>query len=900
MSERHGEFELDPGPRHRHGAAVTAGTLKAATGADATTKGRYHFLDVGEQKYGDCIVVEFGQTRVLIDGSHEKDFFGQDGFESTPEQLQIIFEGEATPHPITLMVVTHCHQDHIGALPMLVAQDVIKPKWALITDQKLGFGRSDDDSDVTTRADLATERTQRLAAALREEDASDLSDTELEEFMDGAATVESKYAQMIKTLRKKGVKIVQYRGPDSIPAALLADMKSAGMMVLGPSEDQLAYAAAQIAKTNKDASDAVMDALAADSSVRDVRLYRRIVARENAAAAAAMGMDADDEDFRNPRGNGMNCQSITLAFGPPNARALLAGDMQFTEPGVAGADAEVAALRDAVVAAGPFRLFKTTHHTSHNGQDGDLLNDLGSPPIIVHTGGSRDASHPFPKVLKTLKSRSRDIIFARTDRNGLITVEPHRSPDEAVTISRGRVNDFTENVVDTATELVPVQGELLPSISRRIPDGRTAPQVVIVNLPEGNVDMRVAGVEISVRTPRVQSSRPTNIQNRGRASGASPDPAPPRRSAPADLKLANGRVLPRLLFVTDSAKLQANLKPYDIQSVLQVVKLAKNTILLDVAGRSGRLRDDVRAKLRADPSIAGVVILGGYDVVPSIVVDVLPPALRQELGAGLVTNDADRFYVWSDEPYGDIDGDHIAEFPVSRVPDAHDPQLFFNALQADGIRPLDRFGVRNVARPFAIDVWNDVVGRGELHVSKDFVSNRVPADHTTLGSQYFMLHGNDTDATVFSGENPPGYTRAFSIDKVPTKFDGVVFSGCCWGALIVEQKASEAGNDQPAPRASDQSIALSYLRAGANAFIGCTGAHYSGPNADPDVNYALRMHSAFWKTLPHVQHSASLALFGARKYYGELIGSGQLEREPLDIARRLKNRAQFTCLGLGW
>ena len=50
--------------------------------------GKYHFLDVGNQMYGDCIVVEFVAVRGLIDGSHEKDFEGKPGFDSTPEQLK--------------------------------------------------------------------------------------------------------------------------------------------------------------------------------------------------------------------------------------------------------------------------------------------------------------------------------------------------------------------------------------------------------------------------------------------------------------------------------------------------------------------------------------------------------------------------------------------------------------------------------------------------------------------------------------------------------------------------------------------------------------------------------------------------------------------------------------------
>lgn len=867
-----------------------------------SSNGKYHFLDVGAQKYGDCIVVEFGSVRVLIDGSHEKDFEGQAGFDSTPEQLAEIFSSEATPHPITLMVVTHCHQDHIGALPKLVSEGIIKPKWALITDHKLGFGRTDDDSDSANRTDLLDPRAQRLAAALREEDASDLSDAELEEFMDGAMTVESKYSRMLADLKKKGVKVVEYRG-QPLPAALIADMAPSAMTLLGPSRDQLVLAAQQIATTNKEATDAVRDALVRDATLSDLDLYRQIVTREARDAAQAQGVDASSADFANPRGNGMNCQSITLAFGPPAARALLAGDMQFAEPGVKGANSEIAKLRAVVKAAGPFRLFKTTHHTSHNGQNNDILEDLGDPPLIVHSGGSHDASHPFPATLKILKSRSRDIVFARTDRNGLITVEPHLDPDRAVTISKGRVNDFTDNGDDasaTAVALSEPVAEAVVSQPVTATRGRSAPQIVIVNLPNGAVDMSVAGVDITVRPSPSSAPPDARVRADGGRSRLTGIRAPAPVAAAAAIKLASGRTLPKLLFVTDSNQLRKNIGQSETASALAGVRAASYATLIDTVGDRESALDKARAQLQTDRMIAGVVILGGYDVIPSVVLDVLPPALRQQLGRDLIDSDIDQFYVWSDDPYGDLDGDRVAERPVSRIPDARDSQLFLRALQAGAIAPSNRFGVRNFARPFADSIWADLVGNASLNVSKRFLSSDVQSGPVSAGAQYFMLHGNDTDATVFSGEDLPRYTRAFSVEHVPEKFDGLVFSGCCWGALSVSEKASEVGDATPAPRVAERSIALSYLKAGANAFVGCTGSHYSGPDTDPDLNYASRFHQAFWKTLPHVGYTPSLALFGARKYYGELIASPNVEREPLDIARRLKNRAQFTCLGLGW
>lgn len=863
----------------------------------ASTRGTYTFLDVGALRYGDCIVVQFGSVRVLIDGSHEKDFDGQDGYDSTPEQLKEIFKGEDTPYPITLLVVTHCHQDHIGALPELVHADIIRPQWALITDHRLGFGRTVDDSDAV---DLANDRTQKLAAALREEDATGMSDVELQEFMDTVATAESKYHGLLANLKAKGVKVIEYQG-QPLPRALLDAVLPSGMTLLGPSKNQLLLAAEQISRTNKDASDAVRALVQQDAQISDVDLYRTIVAQE----AADVGADASD--FANPRGNGMNCQSITLAFGPPEARALLAGDMQFADPGVSRADREVEQLLKAVQAAGPYKLYKTTHHTSFNGQDDHVLDALGSPPIIVHTGGLNDPNHPDPKkALPTLKHRAREIVFARTDRNGQITVQPDLDPKKAITVSKGGLNDFTDNASDQEEA-----GGGPPARSVAIaarPSGAarralSAPQVVIVNLPPGPVDMSVAGVDILTRTrlgtrvlrgtPPVDV-RPSPTTFHGGTTARSLGP-------PMSVRLAGGRTLPKLLFLTDSQKLSANIGRQEAQAALAAVSTARGPhLLLDVAGQAGNLNDRVRQQLQSDSTLTGVVILGGYDVIPSVVTDVLPKDLRSLLGDRLLGSDGDRFVIWSDESYGDLDGDAIGELPVSRIPDARDSTLFLTALQVSAVAPQERFGVRNIARPFADTVWSAITGHKTFNVSKAFLSTQTAAPDVEAGSQYFMLHGSDSDGTLFSGEDPPGYTRAFTIDKVPPRFNGIVFSGCCWGALTVSHKAVEAGTQAPAPRVAERSIALSYLKAGASAFVGCTGSHYSGTETGEDLNYAQSFHEAFWKTLPKVNYSGSLALFGARRYYGNLIGSGTLKREPLDLARRLKNRAQFTCLGLGW
>ena len=130
----------------------------------------------------------------------------------------------------------------------------------------------------------------------------------------------------------------------------------------------------------------------------------------------------------------------------------------------------------------------------------------------------------------------------------------------------------------------------------------------------------------------------------------------------------------------------------------------------------------VRERLRAEH--AGVVILGGYDAVPAQKLDVLDAEIRRRLPAH--HHDQDDFVVWSDEVYGDRDGDGLPEVPVTRIPDGKSAQLVFTAIQAGPRRAGSRrFVVRNIARPFANEVFRLVPGTGELQTSEPTVPTDI-------------------------------------------------------------------------------------------------------------------------------------------------------------------------------
>lgn len=119
------------------GDAVPAGD--AADALDAPETFKVWLLDVGPDEYGDAVLCKFGNKTILIDGAHPADAEGKGGHPSIPDQLGKLLDQEP-PYRVSLLIVSHAHQDHIGCLPKLVQDDLLRPDWALIVDPELGWG----------------------------------------------------------------------------------------------------------------------------------------------------------------------------------------------------------------------------------------------------------------------------------------------------------------------------------------------------------------------------------------------------------------------------------------------------------------------------------------------------------------------------------------------------------------------------------------------------------------------------------------------------------------------------------------------------------------------------------------------------------------------------------------
>ena len=279
--------------------------------------------------------------------------------------------------------------------------------------------------------------------------------------------------------------------------------------------------------------------------------------------------------------------------------------------------------------------------------------------------------------------------------------------------------------------------------------------------------------------------------------------------------------------MTSAPALARNIGQVESDAVLSALR-ASGAVLYDTLPdgltESAPAAALVRQQLQQHRDVEGVVLVGGHDIVPSQVLDSLPSEIRRALPG---SDDPDEFIVWSDDIYGDREGDKLPEIPVSRIPDGKSADLVFAALQAGG-RPLEhRSGIRNVARPFAEQIFEGLTGGRALLVSQPTTFSN-PAYDLDTDRVYFMLHGDYVDGTRFWGEGIENNVEAVNLSNVPTGAGRIVFAGCCWGALFTDTPASSVVLNRPfGQRTADSSIALSFLKQGARAFVGCTGAHYS-------------------------------------------------------------------------
>ena len=828
-----------------------------------------HLLDMGRTKYGDCLLITHDDRTILIDGAHPGDS------DSVTEQLEKLLNKEA-PFNIDLLIVTHCHNDHIGCLPKLIKMGVIQPQFALVADEKLGFGRTND-GDSPMDNGLSNSK-KALLSALLEEDHSDLSDEDIETFLDAAMKLEDTYIEMLEILKDAGTKIVRYGRNNT---KLIEDeFSDFGLKIIGPTKAHLALCAENIERAITDYADLIPEDFSVDNSKAMASVYRRLVTEIATDSAADMpGVGA-----------AKNNQSIVISVEADGWRALLTGDMQLAKAEVSGLNGEMQMLIDKINES-EYDFIKFPHHCSYNGIDEDLFSDwLPITKLYAHSGGWNDPKHPEEDVLALLEGFEDQLSFARTDRNGIISVV-RKNGKVQMRPSKGSLNDFTINsALDEEAEQGIVKTKPVVEVTQATASSQNVE--VLVRLPNEpmkvTVTVEISGAKKKILTEPKGSKTVENILMEDQSI----------------IRIGASRSLPRLLFVTSSEKLSQNVSRQTVDNILKAIRSNGKLSLVDLPSSINSV-DEAAAIVRTQvrkTNVKGVVIVGGYDVVPSNQTDALDKRTRDEIERKNYNGrDIDDFIIWSDDLYVDMDEDgYLPELPISRIPDGRQDSVLLAAIQATAGKNGSRFGVRNHKRPFAVETFDTISGNNQLLVSEKF----TPADFRPgygVGSVYYMLHGSYSDTTRFWGEtdeDEDAMYEAVSIDKVPRSAPGtIVFTGCCWGALSAYPPAFRVNNrTQIRPFSAESSIAIAYLKAGCLAFVGCTGSHYS-PTVKPYDFYGKPMHDSFWKNV-RAGKSPAEALFLAKIEYAENLPHSR--KDIFSTAIEMKILKQFTCLGLGW
>lgn len=397
-------------------------------------------LDMGAQEYGDCLYIEKGGVKVLIDGGHQGDFDGQPGTKSLPAQLaQVSKTAASKPIEVDLLVVTHSHADHIGCLPKMVKTGKLRARFALLSDPNHRWGAP---STTPTDAPPALEK----AIDLLGEEVPPInrfkSTEDLRDFLDAAATLQKQYRDMIDALKATTPKTVVVRyGTDAIPKALKTVLTKAGLTILGPTKAHLKVCADRLEEQRDNARDAIMQDSAALEDARNdyVELYARL------AGGGVLTDALFDVDAASKFKGAINDLSIVFRLELGSSKILLSGDMQLAEAQTTGLEAIMATLVTKIAGAGPYQAVKLPHHTSYNGWNEDLHNTHLSAPLLIHSGGRDDPDHPEPKTLKMLKQNAAGHTFIRNDRNGLIEIEPDGAKLK-FKLAKPGTNDFTPNL----------------------------------------------------------------------------------------------------------------------------------------------------------------------------------------------------------------------------------------------------------------------------------------------------------------------------------------------------------------------------------------------------------------------------------------------------------------------
>jgi hypothetical protein len=312
----------------------------------------------------------------------------------------------------------------------------------------------------------------------------------------------------------------------------------------------------------------------------------------------------------------------------------------------------------------------------------------------------------------------------------------------------------------------------------------------------------------------------------------------------------------------------------------------------------------ITAALR-DSALAGVVIVGGYEVVRPDLVDVLDAEQLEDEALWRHRGGEDRFFVWSDDIYGtaprpegqfEID---FADVPVSRIPDAYSEDFISACLDSRYDAEISRpFGLRNRNRPYAETIYRSLTAVPML-TSAPLHCRQKPPWSVDGSHVYLVLHGDYQNSSVLQGEDGATRIDAFERANIGDCGGAVVLAAACWGGLLTNVPAGKLWLDNVEHKVPATSTALAFLARGAAAVGAFTTAHYWPDHAAPGVrqqSLCVPLHEELWSALRRGESPARAVLLAKRAFAAHL---------PFAVSTRDKLLEEmmlygFSCLGLGW
>src|SRR3546814_19839989 len=130
----------------------------------------------------------------------------------------------------------------------------------------------------------------------------------------------------------------------------------------------------------------------------------------------------------------------------------------------------------------PYSFVRLSHHGAANGTDNAFLDAVHETIRFGISTGAGDPGHPSEKVLKLLSDRSSQIEWARTDRNGLVSL---RLDSEAprFDIAHGELSAAGVDKIKPASSKAPANHPPHPQLPPPHPPTPQAPPVAALHPP---------------------------------------------------------------------------------------------------------------------------------------------------------------------------------------------------------------------------------------------------------------------------------------------------------------------------------------------------------------------------------------------------------------------------------